>query len=87
MVCFVWTEGVPGAAMHRTGSMQCCDPTNRLRDSKMVAQALSMRMEPDWQLKERVNTWLVPQQKLFIMRGYRRLGYEGQSASKERGLR
>ena len=70
MVCFVWTEGVPGAAMHRTGSMQCCDPTNRLRDSKMVAQALSMRMEPEWQLKERVNTYMArPSTKTFYYEG------------------
>jgi hypothetical protein len=69
MVRFVWTEGVPGSAIHRMVSMQCCDPTNKLRDSKMVVQALSVGMEPDWQLKERVNAWLVPQHKTFYYEG------------------
>jgi hypothetical protein len=40
---------------------------NGWRNSKMVAQALSVRKEPDQQLKEAARSWLVLSAKLFIL--------------------
>ena len=50
-------------------------------------KGLSMRMEPDSQLKETVNLWLVPELKTFYSEGMNKLRDEGPRASKERGLR
>jgi hypothetical protein len=51
----------------------------------MVAQALSVRMEPDWQLKEVVHAWLGPQLKTFYSEGMKKTGRRGTKCIKRKG--
>ena len=83
--CMDWSCTVPRAAMHRMVSMQCCDPTNRLRGSKIVAQALSMMTEPDWQLQAVVNALFGPQLKTFYSEGKKKTGRWGTKCIKRKG--